>query len=283
MEPNNHPSIPNIMEQTLSKEIQERLDKIDWNSLKEQYGISKDSIYNNPRIAEQLAYGQMTDLVHAHKDNFSGDLSLRAYPVADSDKWAVKLFTMEKAKTADSLFLYNQPITSEKVKEALLERGYWPAQDGKNVHGYLNANGGRPISIVLDGQKQQFLVSIHQPTNRVVGIPVEQARSFFFDKDNKLRGRGMYGVQYTAEQANALAEGKAVVISAQRKGGEQFQCCVQFDAAMRQPVVCHPSWFKEAQRAGMDMVPKQKQEEKAAQEQKTSQEKGERKSAGMKR
>ena len=272
------------MEQTLSKEIQERLDKIDWNSLKEQYGISKDSIYNNPRIAEQLAYGQMTDLVHAHKDNFSGDLSLRAFPVADSDKWAVKLFTMEKAKTSnDQLYLYNQPITSEKVREALLEKGDWPTQDGKNTYGYLNANGGRPISIMLDGQKQQFLVSIHQPTNRVVGIPVEQARSFFFDKDNNLRGRGMYGVQYTAEQANALAEGKAVVISAQRKGGEQFQCCVQFDAAMRQPVVCHPSWFKEAQRAGMDMVPKQKQEEKAAQEQKASQEKGEKKSTGLKR
>lgn len=272
------------MEQTLSKEIQERLDKIDWNSLKEQYGISKDSIYNNPRIAEQLAYGQMTDLVHAHKDNFSGDLSLRAFPVADSDKWAVKLFTMEKAKTSnDQLYLYNQPITSEKVREALLEKGDWPTLDGKNGYGFLNANGGRPISIMLDGQKQQFLVSIHQPTNRVVGIPVEQARSFFFDKDNNLRGRGMYGVQYTAEQANALAEGKAVVISAQRKGGEQFQCCVQFDAAMRQPVVCHPSWFKEAQRAGMDMVPKQKQEEKAAQEQKASQEKGEKKSTGLKR
>ena len=74
----------------LNKEVQERLDKIDWNSLKEQYGISKESIYSKPRIAEQLAYGQMTDLVHAQKDNFSGDLSLRAFPSADSDKWTVK-------------------------------------------------------------------------------------------------------------------------------------------------------------------------------------------------
>ena len=114
---------------------------------------------------------------------------------------------------------------------------------------------------------------------------MEQARSFFFDKDNNLRGRGIYGVQYTAEQANALAEGKAVVISAQRKGGEQFQCCVQFDAAMRQPVVCHPSWFKEAQRAGMDAAPKQKQEEKAAQQQKASQEQNQtqKRSGGLKK
>jgi hypothetical protein len=271
------------MEQTLSKEIQERLDKIDWNSLKEQYGISKDSIYSKPRIAEQLAYGQMTDLVHAQKENFSGDLSLRAFPSSDSDKWTAKVFTIERQKNADNLTLYNQPITSEKVKEALLERGDWLGQDGQKCVGYLNANGGRPISIVLDGVKQQFLVSIHQQTNRVVGIPVDQARSYFFDKDNNLRGRGMYGVQFTAEQANALAEGKAVVISSQRKDGQAFQCCVQFDAAMRQPVICHPSWFKEAQRAGMGEAPKQKLEEKAAQEQKASQEQGSKKSSGMKR
>lgn len=271
------------MEQTLSKEVQERLDKIDWNSLKEQYGISKDSVYGKPRIAEQLAYGQMTDLISASKENFYGELSLRAFPSADSDKWAVKVFTIDKAKTADNLTLYNQPITSEKVKEALLERGDWIGAENQKVHGLLNANGGRPISIVLDGVKQQFLVSIHQPTNRVVGIPVDQARSYFFDKENNLRGRGMYGVQFTAEQANALAEGKAVVISSQRKDGKPFQCCVQFDAAMRQPVICHPSWFKEAQRAGMGEVPKQKQEEKAAQEQKASQEQGNKKSSGMKR
>ena len=274
------------METTLSKDVQEKLDMINWDSLKDKYGISRETFYNNPHLASQLVYGQMTDLVFASKEDFSGLLSLRANMDASGEKpeMKVKAFTMEKPKTmADTLYLYKQPITSEKVKEALLERGEWMGPDGKKVYGNLNVNGGRPIAINLDGKKQQFLVSIHQPTNRVVGIPVEQARSFFFDKDNNLRGRGMYGVQYTAEQANALAEGKAVVISAQRKGGEQFQCCVQFDAAMRQPVVCHPSWFKEAQRAGMDMVPKQKQEEKAAQEQKASQEKGEKKSTGLKR
>ena len=274
------------MEQTLSKEVQERLDKIDWNSLKEQYGISKDSIYNNPRIAEQLAYGQMTDLVHAHKDNFSGDLSLRAFPIADSDKWAVKLFTMEKAKTSnDQLYLYNQPITSEKVREALLEKGDWPTQDGKNGYGFLNANGGRPISIMLDGQKQQFLVSIHQPTNRVVGMSLDMVRSYFYDKDNNLRGKGMYGVPFTAEQVNGLIEGKAVVHTGQRKDGESFTCCIQFDAAKREPTVSHPSWFKEAQRAGMDAAPKQKQEEKAAQQQKTSQEQNntQKRSGGLKK
>lgn len=28
---------------------------------------------------------------------------------------------------------------------------------------------------------------------------------------------------------------------------------MQFDAAQRQVVTCHPTWFKEAQKAGLDM------------------------------
>jgi hypothetical protein len=276
------------METTLSKDVQEKLDMINWDSLKDKYGISRDSFYTNPHLASQLAYGQMTDLVFAGKDDFSGMLSLRANMDTSGEKpeMKVKVFTMEKPKTmADTLYLYRQPITSEKVKEALLERGEWIGPDGKKTYGNLNVNGGRPISINLDGKKQQFLVSIHQPTNRVVGMSVDSVRSFFFDKDNNLRGKGMYGVPFTAEQANALIEGKAVVHSGQRKDGEAFTCCLQFDAARREPAVSHPSWFKEAQRAGMDMTPKQRQEqqEKAAQQQKASHEQGQKKSGGLRK
>ena len=274
------------METTLSKDVQEKLDMINWDSLKDKYGISRDTFYNNPHLASQLVYGQMTDLVFASKEDFSGLLSLRANMDTSGEKpeMKVKVFTMEKPKTmADTLYLYRQPITSEKVKEALLERGEWTGPDGKKAYGYLNVNGGRPIAINIDGRKQQFLVSIHQPTNRVVGMSLDSVRSFFFDKDNNLRGRGMYGVPFTAQQANALIEGKAVIHSGQRKDGESFTCCIQFDAARREPAISHPSWFKEAQRAGMDMAPKQKQEEKAAQQQKTSQEQSQKKSGGLKK
>ena len=70
----------------------------------------------------------MTDLVLASKEDFSGLLSLRANMDTSGEKpeMKVKVFTMEKPKTmADNLYLYRQPITSEKVKEALLERGEW--------------------------------------------------------------------------------------------------------------------------------------------------------------
>lgn len=284
----NHPLIPNIMEQTLSKDVQEKLDMINWESLKDKYGISRDTFYNSPHLASQLVYGQMTDLVFASKEDFSGMLSLRANMDTSGEKpqMKVKVFTMERPKTlSDTLYLYRQPITSEKVREALLEKGEWQGPDGKKAYGYLNANGGRPISINIDGKKQQFLVSIHQPTNRVVGMSLDSVRSFFFDKESNLRGKGMYGIPFTAEQANALIEGKAVVHSGQRKDGEAFTCCIQFDAARREPVVSHPSWLKEAQKAGMDMSPKQKQEEKAAQQQKSSQEQnqGQKRSGGLKK
>ena len=257
-------------------------------SLKEKYGISRDSIYNDPRIASQLAYGMMTDLVYANKEDFTGPLSLRANLDTSGEKpeMKVKVYTIEKPKTAtDQLYLYRQPITSEKVREALLEKTKWTGPDGKEYKGLANANGGRPITLNIDGRKQQFLVSIHQPTNRVVGMSLDSVRSYFYDKDNNLRGRGMYGVPFTPEQINGLIEGKAVVHTGQRKDGEAFTCCIQFDAAKREPTVSHPSWFKEAQRAGMDAAPKQKQEEKAAQQQKASQEQNQtqKRSGGLKK
>lgn len=242
------------MEVTLPNDVQNRLNKINWENLKEKYGISKESIMQNLAIASQLAYGQMTDLVYGGTKELSGLFSLRAYPQGENQEWTVRLFTMEKPKTAnDTLYLYNQPITSAKVKEALLERTSWEDASQKTRYGLANANGGRPIAIEVDGRKQEFLVSIHQPTNRVVGMPVEQVKAMLMDADGHSRGKSMYGVTFTDEQAKALSEGKAIAISGMKRDGERFTCCVQFDAAQRQVVTCHPTWFKEAQKAGLDM------------------------------
>ena len=242
------------MEVTLPIDVQKRLDNINWESLKNKYGISKESIMQNPVVASQLAYGQMTDLVYGSTKELSGLFSLRAYPQGENQEWAVRLFTMEKQKTqSDNLYLYNQPITSQKVKEALTERTSWEDGSNKTRYGLANANGGRPIAIEVDGKKQEFLVSIHQPTNRVVGMPVEQVKAMLLDSKGHSRGKGMYGVTFTDEQAKALSEGKAIAITGTKRDGERFTCCVQFDAAQRQVVTCHPTWFKEAQKAGLDM------------------------------
>lgn len=242
------------MENSLPNDVQSRLNKINWDHLKEKYGIAKETIMKNPTVATQLAYGQMTDLVYGSTKELTGHFSLRAYPQGENQEWAVKLFTMEKAKTPnDQLYLYNQPITSTKVKEALTERTSWE-DNNKNVrYGLANANGGRPIAIEVDGRKQEFLVSIHQATNRIVGMPVEQVKAMLLDDKGHSRGRGIYGVTFSDEQAKALAEGKAIAINGMKRDGERFTCCVQFDAAQRQVVTCHPSWFKEAQKAGLDM------------------------------
>lgn len=274
------------MEITVSKDVQQRLDKINWDNLKDKYGISREAVMSNPHIASQLAYGQMTDLIHGNTKELSGQFSLRAYPTGKGDTWEVKVFTMERAKTAkDNIVVYNQPITSEKVKEALFERTSWVDHEGNKRTGLANANGGRPISLMLDGKKQECLVSIHQPTNRVVIMPVEQVRSYMFDQNGDLRGRSLYGVQFTKDQANAIVEGKAVVITGQRKDGTEFKCCAQFDAAQRQVVPCHPTWFKEAMRAGMDAGQKASKEQSQNQSNKAAQaqDKAPAKSAGMKK
>ena len=263
------------METQLPKEVQQRLDKINWDSLKEKYGISKESVTQNPAIASQLAYGQMTDLVYGSNAEITGQFSLRAYPKGDKGEWAVKVYTIEKSKTAkDNITVYNQPITSEKVKETLFERTTWTDQHGVKKSGLANANGGRPITLQLDGRRQDCLVSVHLPTNRIVVMPVEQVRSFFYDKDGALRGKSLYGVKFTKDQVNGLIEGRAVVISGLRKDGTSFSCCAQFDAAQRQVVPCHPKWFQEATRAGMDIGKGQEQGQTNAKTQDQKESKG---------
>ena len=243
------------MEQNISKDVQERLNKIDWESLKSKYGISRDSVMASPAIASQLAYGQYTDLVPGATDEITGMFSLRAYPQGEDQPWKVKVYTMEKPKSEeDALFLYGHPITSESVKKGLFERTSWEGSDGTVKKGLANANGGRPITIEVDGRKQEFLVSIHQPTNRIIGMPVEQVRLYFYDKEGQSRGKGMYGVSFTEDQMKALCEGKAVRLDGcKTKTGETFNCYVQFDAAQRSVVSCHPAWLKEAQRTGTDL------------------------------
>lgn len=243
------------MEQNISKDIQERLNHIDWEGLKNKYGISRDAIMQNSAIATQLAYGQYTDLVPGSTDEITGMFSLRAYPQGDGESWKVKVYTMEKPKSEeDALYLFGHAITSEQVKKGLFERTSWEGSDGSVKKGLANANGGRPITIEVDGKKQEFLVSIHQPTNRVVGIPVEQVKLFFYDKEGHSRGKGMYGVSFSEEQMKALCEGKAVRLDGcKTKNGESFNCYVQFDAAQRSVVSCHPAWIKQAQSTGTDL------------------------------
>lgn len=242
------------MDYKISEELQKKLDNINWESLNEKYGINKDYVYSNPSIASQLAYGQPTDLIPARNNEFSGMVSLRAYPVQDSPEWKVKVITMEQEKTKhDTLTLYNQPLP-DRVRDALVAKTDWIGNDGKKKYGMANANAGEPVKLTIDGREQQFLVSIHQPTNTVMGMSVDQVNAHLFDKDGNVRGRGMYGVQFTPEQAKGLAEGHAVRLDGCRnKEGQTFSCYVQFDAAQRQVVACHPAWLKEAQKTGTDL------------------------------
>ena len=238
------------MEATISKEVQDRLNRINWESLKSKYGISKDSIMQNPAIASQLAFGQYTDLIPGSTEEISGMFSLRAYPQAEGQEWKVKVYTMEKPKTeADTLYLYGQPIIADVVKKALLERTSWEGNDGSTKRGFANANGGRPIAIEVEGRKQL------------------NDSLFFVDKEGASRSKGMYGVSFSEEQVKALCEGKVVRMDGcQTKNGETFSCYVQFDAAQRQVVPCHPGWLKEAQKTGTDLGLNRKAQEQAKEE-----------------
>ena len=111
-----------------------------------------------------------------------------------------------------------------------------------------NANAGVQVAVQNPETKEKtkYLVSIHQPTNRIVGVPVEAV-------EKMLANASVYGVTLNDEQKKSLVDGKAVIVNGcSTKDGETFSACVQFDAAKRQLVNAHPTWLKEAQKAGID-------------------------------
>lgn len=248
-------------EQILDPKVAERLDKMDWKALEASVGITREAIVKNPVIASQLAYQQMTDLVFGSTQDIAGQFSLRAVPgKQEGDLWRIKAYTIENPKTIkDELYLYGGRIYSEEAKKALFEMTTWKGNDGQTIHGRANANAGRPVAIEQTndaGQKEKkyYLVSIHQPTNRVVGIPVDAVRSMLQDKDGNSRGVSVYGAKLTNEQVEAICKGGAVKVDGcKTKAGEEFSAFVQFDAAKRQLVPVHPTWLKKAERAGVDM------------------------------
>lgn len=243
------------MEQTnLSEEVLTRLDMIDWKSVEQTCGVTKEKVLQNENVARQLAYGQQSDLVFGYTDTISGLFSLKSFPTNDGERWKVKVSTIEQEKSIDSdIYFMGTRIFSEPIKKALLEKTDWIGQDGRRRYGYANASAGRYVPIERDGRKVDYLLSIHTPTNKIIGMPREQVHTFFFDGDNP-RPRQVYGKDLDTEQIKSLSEGNCVIVRGCRdKDGNEFNACVQFDVAQRRVVSAHPTWIKQAMKDGVDV------------------------------
>ena len=239
----------------ISPEVKERLDKMDWKGLQASTGITRAQIEKSESTARQLAYGQVTNLVRGFTADIEGEYALRAIPRTDDQPWKIKAYTIEsEKKPEDNLYLYGARIYSEEAKKALFEMTTWEGADGKKQYGRANANAGRPIGVEFtdengNKEKKQFIVSLHQPTNRLFAIPVDA-----LEKMMKEREVSVYGKKLDDKQISEICKGGAVVVKdCKRKDGSTFDAAVQFDVAQRQLVPVHPTWLKKAQRAGLDV------------------------------
>lgn len=268
---------------TLDPQVKERLDKIDWDGVKTSFGISRETIEKNPRVAAQLVYGAVTDLIPFRLGGISGEISLRALPTpAESgDLWKVKGYTKQEPlkledyvasngqKPAKQLFYYGERVYSEKALKSLLEQTSWVGSDGKKKFGYANASSGMAVSFAFkkrdkdgnvvmgaDGQpereeKKSYILSIHRETNQVIGIAVDKLKERLTNSKN---GISMYGVKLTDEQVNQVANGRAVILNGcKNKEGQAFNVAVQFDVSQMNLVPVHPIALKEAQKMGADL------------------------------
>ena len=239
----------------ISPEVKERLDKMDWKGLQASTGITRAQIEKSESTARQLAYGQVTNLVRGFTADIEGEYALRAIPRTDDQPWKIKAYTIEsEKKPEDNLYLYGARIYSEEAKKALFEMTTWEGADGKKQYGRANANAGRPIGVEFtdengNKEKKQFIVSLHQPTNRLFAIPVDA-----LEKMMKEREVSVYGKKLDDKQISEICKGGADVgKDCKRKDGSTFDAAVQFDVAQRQLVPVHPTWLKKAQRAGLDV------------------------------
>lgn len=254
----------------LDQDVKNRLDKIDWNGLEANLGITREMIEKRPNIARQLVYQEVTDLVNGYNANLSGQFALRAVPGRDEkDLWTVKAFTIQQLSLdkngmpKNDLYFMGARIYSESALKALFEQTTWQNDAGETVRGHANANAGTAIPIKIKGQEEpvKFLISMHQPTNQLFGVPVSAVESMLSN------GSTMYGVTISEDQAKVLAQGGAVKLDGcQKKDGTVFSACVQFDAAKRKLVPVHPTWLKKAERAGVDTGLVRKREAAPAQE-----------------
>lgn len=232
------------------------LDNIDWVQVMNEFRLSRQDILGNPNIARQLSEGLYTDLVQIDTDSISGLFSLHVEDVTEPGKQRLKAYSLEKPKTAgEELYVLGNRIESEAIKKSLLEKTDWIGPDGKRHYGYANANAGSTVKLEVAGSRGVYLISVHQQTNRIVGETVEAVRSYFFDARGRIRGRGIFGVRFTEKQALSMCEGRAIRLEGciSQESAVPFGCFVQFDASTNQVTVCHPSWVKEAQKAGLDI------------------------------
>lgn len=273
---------------TITPEVKERLDKMDWDRLEKATGVKRETVEKSPFIAGQLAYGQVTHPVHGYTADVDGNYCLRAIPGKEKDDlWTIKAYTIKEGmkKNPDGTWpdipFAGGWITSDSIKDALMEQTTWKGRDNQTVRGLANANAGRPVAVQrkdADGnlmQKEYYIVSLHPQSNRVFGIPKDAVRSMLLDDEGHSKAK-VFGVELSDKQAEMAAEGKPVY----RKDwigtdGKTFDAAVQFDACQRKMVISHPTALKEAQRMGygaeVAQAPEQKPVETTRRQQKPAQ------------
>ena len=112
-----------MADEQLRDDVKQLLDNIDWNSVSEFENL-RATVERNPQIAEQLAYGEMTDLVRATSKTITGQFSLRAIPNGEGKPWALRMYNIEKKPdpAKEDIYYKGSKITSPDILRGLFER-----------------------------------------------------------------------------------------------------------------------------------------------------------------
>ena len=151
---------------------------------------------------------------------------------------------IEEAKAEIDAIVANQEEPTFENTIAAMDRSGRMLSDVSNVFGMICAAETNDTLQQLESQIMPQLAA-HSDAILMNEALFARVKAVYEQKDK---------LTLTPEQAKGLAEGHAVRLDGCRnKEGQTFSCYVQFDAAQRQVVACHPAWLKEAQKTGTDL------------------------------
>lgn len=275
-----------MAEKTISDEVRNALDRIDWSALE----IPREVVEDNPKVAEQLAAGKATDLItysvsipgipepmqktvqlvsRRLKDEATGEWVLDPRVGVREMNEDYELRRDNLKVVFDNGFSYKlDPEKDKSIINYLLEtRVSTNRETGEQSKQYVCNICPEPLVMTYkDGREQKFYLGLDSRSLRPVAISEGALQARFIDNEghskisHELFGKG---IKVDDQMAQALAKGQiSAAFGKGTKTGEPFGTAISFNVARGEISEDHSAKGQEIRAAAYEFLKKGQGEKK---------------------
>ena len=275
-----------MAEKTISDEVRNALDRIDWSALE----IPREVVEDNPKVAEQLAAGKATDLItysvsipgipepmqktvqlvsRRLKDEATGEWVLDPRVGVREMNEDYELRRDNLKVVFDNGFSYKlDPEKDKSIINYLLEtRVSTNRETGEQTKQYVCNICPEPLVMTYkDGREQKFYLGLDSRSLRPVAISEGALQARFIDNEghsrisHELFGKG---IKVDDQMAQALAKGQiSAAFGKGTKTGEPFGTAISFNVARGEISEDHSAKGQEIRAAAYEFLKKGQGEKK---------------------